>query len=72
MSKNKDGTSNRLTQLVYAVTNGIMREMRNHASVTTVITPGQIQITALGANAAGEVTSNGTTINFSSSHGRIS
>jgi hypothetical protein len=71
VSKNADGTTNRLVQLLYAVNNGIMQELKQHGVVKTAICTGQIQFMGTGANGGGPVTVNGININCVNTSGLI-
>ena len=54
-NKNPDGTPNKINQFVRIFSEEIVKEIKNNAQVTGVITPGSVVSQGTGANAGGPV-----------------
>ena len=55
-----DGSPNMMNAFIYVMTSEIMREIKENCVVESVIPPGTMVVTALGANGGGPVTCIGT------------
>lgn len=54
-AKNPDGTPNKINQFVRIFSEEIVKEIKNNALVTGVITPGSVVSQGMGSNAGGPV-----------------
>lgn len=66
---NKDGSPNKINQLVYNITKCIVDGIKNDAVIQAAIPAGSIQIQGTGGNAGGPVTVTGMNITSSTAKG---